>query len=140
GPAPRAPAELGEFAPRRRVPPDLGVGELRDPLRRVALLQPAPRLRAERLLLCGEREVHGQRPLGSPSTRSATMFRRISDVPASIVLPRLRSCSHCQKPSPSWSCGSGPSLSSASFPSRWFASDQCSFGSEASGPGAPVTM
>ena len=32
------------------------------------------------------------RDLGRPRTRSATMLRRISDVPASIVLPRLRSC------------------------------------------------
>ena len=42
-------------------------------------------------LLVGEREIH-QRLLGSPSTRSATMLRKTSDVPASIVLPRLRSC------------------------------------------------
>ena len=33
---------------------------------------------------------------GRPSTRSATMLRRISEVPASIVLPRLRSCWCCQ--------------------------------------------
>ena len=50
-----------------------------------------PRLRAQLVLQRREGEIH-QRDLGSPSTRSATMFRRISDVPASIVLPRLRSC------------------------------------------------
>src|SRR5215203_6208047 len=59
--------------------------------------RPAPvregvaRLAAEELLLFGEGELH-QRLLGRPSTRSAMMFRRISEVPASIVLPRLRSC------------------------------------------------
>ena len=31
------------------------------------------------------------RLLGNPRTRSATMLRRISDVPASIVFPLLRS-------------------------------------------------
>ena len=50
---------------------------------------------AELLLLGREGEVH-QRDLGRPSTRSAMMLRRISDVPASIVLPRLRSCMCCQ--------------------------------------------
>ena len=53
--------------------------------------------RPELVLLGGEREVHeAYRDLGSPSTRSAMMLRRISEVPASIVLPRLRSCSCCQ--------------------------------------------
>ncbi len=49
------------------------------------------RLSPQRLLVFRERELH-QRPLGRPSTRSAMMLRRISDVPASIVLPRERSC------------------------------------------------
>ncbi len=40
-------------------------------------------------------------------------------------------------PSPS-SCASGPSSSSASFVSRWFASDHCSFAIDPSGPGMPV--
>src|SRR5436190_2201253 len=40
-----------------------------------------------------------QRLRGSPSTRSATMFRNTSEVPASIVLPRLRSCWWCHQPS-----------------------------------------
>jgi hypothetical protein len=71
------PAELGQLRPRR-----LGrVGE-----------EP-PRLVAELLLQRREREVHAAYlDLGRPSTRSARMLRRISDVPASIVLPRLRSC------------------------------------------------
>ena len=73
------PAELGEVAPGRLR----AVGEVR------------PRLLAQLLLLGREGEVH-QRDFGRPSTRSATMFRRISDVPASIVLPRLRSCWYCQ--------------------------------------------
>ena len=39
---------------------------------------------------------HPHRLLGRPSTRSAMMLRRISDVPASIVFPRERSCWCCQ--------------------------------------------
>ena len=74
------PAELGELRP----------GRIR------CRLQKGSRLHAELLLLGREGEVHRQRLRGSPSTRSATMFRRISDVPASIVLPRLRSCWCCQ--------------------------------------------
>src|SRR6187402_659827 len=50
--------------------------------------------------------------LGSPSTRSATMFRRISEVPASIVLPRLRSWWYVHGPFSI--CDSGPRISSAS--------------------------
>ncbi len=69
------PAELGQLRPRR-----LGV----------RLEEPA-RLGAKLVLQRCEGQVH-QRDLGSPSTRSARMLRRISDVPASIVLPRLRSC------------------------------------------------
>ena len=34
----------------------------------------------------------------------AIMLRRISEVPASIVLPRLRNCRCCQYPSPSLTC------------------------------------
>ena len=37
-----------------------------------------------------------QRDFGRPSTRSATMFRSTSEVPASIVFPRLLSCWCCQ--------------------------------------------
>ena len=53
------------------------------------------RLPAQLLLLLAERELH-QRVLGRPSTRSAMMLRKISEVPASIVLPRERSCWCCQ--------------------------------------------
>ena len=49
------------------------------------------RLAPQRLLVVGEGKLH-QRLLGRPSTRSAMMLRRISLVPASIVLPRERSC------------------------------------------------
>ena len=73
------PAELGQLLERRRR-------------RR---LEERARLAAEVVLLCAEGEVH-QRPLGRPSTRSAMMLRRISLVPASIVLPRERSCWYCQ--------------------------------------------
>ena len=73
------PAELGELVPRRLR----GRGEER------------ARLLAERVLLGCEGGIH-QRDLGNPSTRSATMLRSISEVPASIVFPRLRSCWCCQ--------------------------------------------
>ena len=46
--------------------------------------------------ILGEGGVHPQRLLGRLSTRSAMMLRRISEVPASIVLPRERSCWCCQ--------------------------------------------
>src|SRR5689334_23888076 len=48
-------------------------------------------LRLHLLLDLIQREVH-QRLLGSPNTRSATMLRSTSEMPASIVLPRERSC------------------------------------------------
>ena len=47
-------------------------------------------------LVVGEAEVHGYAAAfnrGRPSTRSATMFLRISVVPPSIELPRARSSS-----------------------------------------------
>jgi hypothetical protein len=53
------------------------------------------RFAPEQVLLLGEGELH-QRLLGRPSTRSAMMLRRISEVPASIVFPRERSCWCCQ--------------------------------------------
>ena len=69
------PAELGELRPRR-----LGrVGE------------ESARLLAKLLLQRREGKIH-YLDLGRPSTRSARMLRRISEVPASIVFPRLRSC------------------------------------------------
>ena len=80
------PAELGELAPAvvlRRV--EVAV-------ERIALGEPRARGVLQLLLFLCQREVHGYRPFGRPSTRSATMLRRTSDVPASIVLPRLRSC------------------------------------------------
>src|SRR5262249_58626504 len=111
------PAELGELLHRRR---------------RVRL-EERTRLAPQVLLLRCEREVH-QRLRGRPSTRSATMLRRISLVPASIVLPRERSCWYCQ-----YSSAFGPpAISWASFVSRWFASDQTSFDADPSGPGIPV--
>ncbi len=73
------PAELGQVLPRRlRVLREIRAGLL-----------------AKRLLLGCEGEVH-QRDFGRPSTRSATMLRSTSEVPASIVFPRLRSCWYCQ--------------------------------------------
>src|SRR6185369_7599229 len=120
-----------------------------DPAERCELLHRGRRVRLEEraclaaqvVLFRAEREIH-QRLLGSPSTRSATMLRRISLVPASIVLPRERSCWYCQYPSayppPSVSCACEPRISSASFVSRWLFSDQTSFDAEPSGPGTPV--
>jgi hypothetical protein len=64
------------------------------------------------------------------------MLRRISDVPASIVLPRERSCWWFHQPSST--TPSSPRIRRASFVSRWFCSDQCSFETEPSGPGMPV--
>ena len=67
--------------------------ELRDlVLRPPAVREHVARLAAQQLLLLGECKLHGQRPRGRPSTRSAMMLRRTSLVPASIVLPRERSC------------------------------------------------
>src|SRR6266511_4105930 len=57
-----------------------------------ALREHVASLAPQQLLVLRERELHPYRPLGRPSTRSAMMLRRISDVPASIVLPRERSC------------------------------------------------
>ena len=79
------PAELAELGPAvvlRRVPVAV---------ERIALLEPRARLALQLDLDVVECEIH-QRDLGSPSTRSATMLRSTSELPASIVLPRLRSC------------------------------------------------
>src|SRR3954447_8966392 len=102
---------------------------------RIALSEPRTRLRLQLLLDLVQREVH-QRLLGRPSTRSATMFLRTSEVPASIVLPRERSCWWCHQPS--FVIPSGPSSSRPSFVIRWFCSDQRSLTPEPSGPGMPV--
>ena len=64
------------------------------------------------------------------------MLRSTSDVPASIVLPRLRSCWWCHQPSSRMP--SAPSSSRPSFVMRWFCSDQRSLIAEPSGPGMPV--
>ena len=79
------PAELGQLAPvvvLRAVPV---------PIEREALIEPGARMSLQLQLDVVEREVH-YLLLGRPSTRSATMLRRTSELPASIVLPRLRSC------------------------------------------------
>ena len=73
------PAEVAQLGERR-----LGVR-----------LEEGAGLAPQLLLLLGEREIH-QRLRGRPSTRSAMMLRRISEVPASIVFPRERSCWCCQ--------------------------------------------
>ncbi len=73
------PAEVAQLAERR-----LGVR-----------LEEGAGLAPQLLLLLGEREIH-QRLRGRPRTRSAMMLRRISEVPASIVFPRERSCWCCQ--------------------------------------------
>src|SRR5262249_61658447 len=122
------PAELLELAPAV-------VLLLPVTVEREAVGEPRARGLLQLDLLVREREVH-QRDPGSPLTRSAMMLRSTSDVPASIVLPRLRSCWWFHQPSSRMP--SGPRSSRASFVSRWFASDQRSFTPEPSGPGTPV--
>src|SRR5262249_15160431 len=134
---------LDEAEIRRR---DVGPAELFELRPAVVLVLPVaverelvPEPRARRALqldlVVVQREIH-QRLFGRPRTRSATMLRRTSDVPASIVLPRERSCWWFHQPSSR--IPSGPRSSRASFVRRWFASDQRSFTPEPSGPGMPV--
>src|SRR5207248_1459320 len=137
------PSKTCELWPGRTVPAILRRGDLREAPEGVTLREERASLRAELVLFWREAEVH-QRLRGRPRTRSAMMFRRSSDVPASMVLPRLRSCWYCQKPShtppsPS-SCAAMPCRDSASFVSRWWDSLQCSFATDPSGPGTPVRM
>ena len=131
-------AELGlrdvEPAELRELSPAIVVG-LPVAVEREAVGEPRARLLLQLDLVVVEREVH-QRDLGRPRTRSAMMLRSTSDVPASIVLPRLRSCWWFHQPSSRMPPGSRSSR--ASFVSRWFASDQRSFTPEPSGPGTPV--
>src|SRR5258707_10459529 len=125
------------------------------------LYKPADCLR-QHLLLIAESQIHFLDPLsnsifclrskgqlfvlspqacGKPSTRSATILRCTSLVPASMVLPRARRYSYCQRPSKGASTESGarlekgPSSSKASSTRRWFNSLQCNLSSEPSGPG-----
>src|SRR5207249_10759284 len=106
------------------------------------LLEERAGVRTELVLLRREAEVH-QRLRGRPRTRSAMMFRRTSDVPASIELPRLRSCARCHLPrsitrsEPSSSTAVVPSMSRPRRVRRWFISDQNSLATEPSGPGTP---
>src|SRR5439155_1472049 len=79
------------LCPGRAVPAILRRRDLREARKGVTLLEKRAGLRAELVLFRREAEVH-QRLLGRPRTRSAMMFRRISDVPASMVFPLLRSC------------------------------------------------
>src|SRR5207247_1863233 len=85
------PSTTGELWPGRAVPAIRRRRDLREAREGITLLEERAGLRAELVLLRREAEVH-QRLRGRPSTRSAMMFRRISDVPASMVLPRLRRC------------------------------------------------
>ena len=75
---------------------------------------------------------------GIPSTRSATMFLRISVVPPSIEFARARSMRYVHSSSCSWA--RGPAISIASSVSAWLTSDQCHLPSEPSGPGTPYFM
>src|SRR4029077_5462344 len=83
------PPKTSELGPGRVVPAILRRRELRQARSGKALLEEGAGLRAELVLLRRETEIH-QRLRGRPSTRSAMMLRRTSDVPASMVLPRLR--------------------------------------------------
>src|SRR5207249_3281627 len=85
------PTQLGELAPAIvfRLPVAVEGETVGEPRARVLL---------ERELFAVECEVH-QRLRARPRTRSAMMLRSTSDVPASIVLPRLRSCWWFHQPS-----------------------------------------
>ena len=83
------PPELDDLLPLLIGEPALVLGQLAHRLRLVASLEKFPRGALDRLLIVGEVEVH-QRMRGSPSTRSATMFLRISVLPPSIEFARAR--------------------------------------------------
>src|SRR5207247_7354202 len=114
------PSKTRELWPGRAVPAILRRRDLRGAPKGVTLLEERASLRAELVLFRRAAEVH-QRLRGRPRTRSAMMFRRISDVPASMVLPRLRSCwwrQYAGAPSPSATCDSCPTISIASLVRR----------------------
>src|SRR5207253_122281 len=92
------PPQLGHLFPALRLPAGRAVDDRRHAVQRELLGEELLGSDPKHVLFGGKREVH-QRLLGRPSTRSATMLRRISDVPASMVLPRLRSWRYCQYPS-----------------------------------------
>ncbi len=86
----RRPAELADGRPALVGEAAVGlVGQPPDLLGLVARGEEVARGALDRALVVGEVEVH-QRIRGSPSTRSATMFLRISVVPPSIELARAR--------------------------------------------------
>src|SRR3954453_10845193 len=133
----RRPAELGDRAPLlvgeaalvlEREPPDL--------LGRIAAREELASRLLDRLLVVGELEPH--RILGSPSTRSATMFLRISVVPPSIEFARARRKRYVQRSSSS--TARPPRNSIASSVSAWLTSAHCHLPSDPSGPGTPVRM
>src|SRR5205085_11314284 len=82
------PAELRELAPLLVGRTLLVLGQGAHGLGLVAGRQELLGRALDRLLIVGELEVHRIR--GRPSTRSATMFLRISVVPPSIELARAR--------------------------------------------------
>src|SRR5438270_637803 len=76
---------------------------------------------------------------GRPSTLSARMLRKTSDVPASIVFARERRNWYFQpSPSPTWAAG--PAMSIAVSVIRWLSSDHMSLRIEPSGPGMPLRL
>src|SRR5207248_2585093 len=81
------PPQLGHLAPDRVVVL-AALRQLAQLLRLEAGREELARRRLDRLLVVGVVEVHRSR--GRPSTRSATMFLRISVVPPSIEFARAR--------------------------------------------------
>src|SRR5205823_11702908 len=117
------------------VPVRVRLALQRDPahlLQRVAGGQELARGAADVPLVLGQVEVH---PRGRPSTRSATMFLRISVVPPSIELARARRKRYVQ--TGSTSCARGPRRSCANSVSAWLTSAHSHLPSEPSGPGSP---
>src|SRR3954463_9807413 len=99
------PAELLQLAPAIVLCLPVAV-------EREAVGEPRVRRLLQLELVLRKREIH-QRDLGRPRMRSAMMLRKTSDVPASIVLPRLRSCWWFHQPSSR--IPSAPRSSRASF-------------------------
>ena len=88
------PAELDDLAPQLGLV-GVALSRFADPRHRRAVGEQLVGDALDLLLVFGQIEIHlanpFQRALGSPSTRSATMFLSTSVVPPSIVLPRARS-------------------------------------------------
>src|SRR6185369_10601650 len=108
-------------------------GDLPHSLQQITKGQEVARRAADLALVVGEVEVHAR---GSPSTRSATMFLRISVVPPSIEFARARRKRYVQIGSTR--PARGPFNSMANEVSPWLTSAHSHLPSEPSGPGSPL--